>query len=69
MIQIDRLRGEIARAGLSQSKVAKELGIAPKTFYGKMKIGIFGSDEIEKMIDLLNIEDPAGIFFASKVTQ
>nr|DAT36394.1 MAG TPA: hypothetical protein [Caudoviricetes sp.] len=31
-----------------------------------MKIGVFGSDEIQIMIDELHIEDPAAIFFAKK---
>ena len=31
-----------------------------------MKIGVFGSDEIQIMIDVLNIEDPAAIFFAKE---
>ena len=64
MIRTDRLRGIIAEKGYSQSDVAKEIGITPKTFYEKMKVGIFGSDEIETMIDLLDISDPVGIFFA-----
>ena len=34
-----------------------------KTFYLRMKKKVFGSDEIEKMIDYLNIEDPMTIFF------
>lgn len=64
MIRTDKLRGVIAERGLSQADVAKAIGIVPKTFYDKMKIGVFGSDEIEKMIDLLEIEDPISIFFA-----
>ena len=42
------------------------IGITPKTFYEKMKIGVFGSDEIQVMIDNLKIEDPIAIFFARK---
>lgn len=68
MIRTDKLRGIIAEKGLSQSNVAKELGITPKTFYEKMKIGVFGSDEIEAMINLLDIDDPVSIFFAKGVT-
>lgn len=64
MIQTDELKGIIAKRGLSQAKVAKMLGITPKTFYEKMKAGVFGSDEIQIMIDNLNIEDPVNIFFA-----
>ena len=64
MIQTDELKGIIAKRGLSQAKVAKMLGITPKTFYEKMKAGVFGSDEIQIMIDNLNIEDPVDIFLA-----
>ena len=65
MIDTNALRGRIAEKGLSQAKVAKYIGITPKTFYEKMSKGIFGSDEIETMIVLLEIDDPAKIFFAS----
>lgn len=68
MIQTNELRGIIAKNGLSQAKVARILGITPKTFYQKMKIGVFDSDEIEAMIKELNIEDPCAIFFGLKVT-
>lgn len=66
MILVDDLRGIIAKNGLSQSDVAKMIGVTPKTFYEKMKNGVFGSDEIQIMIDKLNIEDPVRIFFAKK---
>lgn len=68
MIKINELKGVIAAKGLSQKAVALELGIAPKTFYIKMKKGVFGSDEIEKMIEILEIKNPTEIFFASDVT-
>ena len=62
MIKTDELRGIIAKNGFSQSDVAAKIGITPKTFYEKMKIGIFGSDEIEVMINMLHIDDPVPIF-------
>lgn len=68
MIRTDKLKGVIAERGKSQAEVAVMLGITPKTFYEKMKIGIFGSDEIQKMIDELAIENPMEIFFAQEVT-
>ena len=68
MIKTDELRGVIAKNGLSQSDVAKMIGITPKTFYEKMKIGVFGSDEIQIMIDKLHIKDPVSIFFCTWVT-
>lgn len=68
MIDTNALRGKIYEKGYSQRKVAEEIGITAKTFYSKMSTGVFGSDEIEKMIDLLDIEEPAKIFFAKNVT-
>lgn len=66
MIKTDELRGLIAQNGFSQTDVANKIGITPKTFYEKMKAGVFGSDEIEVMIDMLHIQNPAEIFFARK---
>lgn len=62
MIKTNELRGIIAKNGLSQSAVAAKIGITPKTFYEKMKNGVFGSDEIQIMIEVLHIDDPAAIF-------
>lgn len=66
MIRTDELRGVIAKNGLSQSDVAAKIGVTPKTFYEKMKNGVFGSDEIQVMIDELHIDDPMAIFFAKE---
>lgn len=68
MIDTNGLRGLIYTRGLTQSKLAIKLGMVPKTFYDKMKRGIFGSDEIEEMIILLNIDNPIPIFFTRAVT-
>ena len=68
MIDVNALRGEIAKAGESQVSVAKAIGITPKSFYEKMKKGVFGSDEIEIMIELLKIKEPLVIFFPQFVT-
>ena len=64
MIKTNELRGIIAKNGLSQTDVAKMIGVTPKTFYEKMKNGVFGSDESQIMIDELHIDDPMPIFFA-----
>ena len=64
MVDTNRLKGIIVQNGKTQEEVARYIGISPKTFYSKMKRKVFGSDEIEKMILLLNIDDPAPIFFA-----
>lgn len=64
MIRTDKLKGKMAEHGYTQKDMAEAIGVTPKTFYTKMKAGVFGSDEIEIMIDKLVIDDPAAIFFA-----
>lgn len=61
-----RLRGIIAERGYSQREVAKRIGMTEKTFYSKMKSGVFGTDEATKMVELLDIHDPASIFLTQK---
>ena len=66
MIDTNKLKGIIVSRGYTQHDVAKRIGITPKTFYDKMKKGVFGSDEMQIMVDMLNIDDPVKIFFAKK---
>lgn len=68
MVDTNELRGIIAKNGKTQTDVAKMLNITPKTFYSRMKKGVFGSDEIQIMINELNINNPMEIFFATTVT-
>lgn len=68
LIDTNELRGIIAKNGLSQSELARKLGMTPKTFYDKMKKGVFSSNEIEKMIVQLGIENPIAIFFVNNAT-
>lgn len=68
MIRTDELRYLIAKRGKTQTDVAKHIGIAPKTFFEKMKKGVFLSCEIDKLIDYLSIENPAEVFFAKEGT-
>lgn len=67
MIDTAELRGLIYKRGLSQRKVAEKLGITDKTFYDKMKKAVFNSNEMDAMIDILEIDDPAEIFFKRPV--
>ena len=68
MIDTTRLRGLIAENRLSQSQVARELGIVPQTFYNKLRRGDFLVSEAEKMIILLHIDNPVDIFFKPQGT-
>ncbi len=68
MINTNELRGIIAKNNKTQSDIAKMIGITPKTFYLRMRKGVFGSDEIQIMIKELNIKNPMDIFFANEIT-
>lgn len=68
MLDRNALRAEIVRNGFTQKDIAKNLGISEKTLISRMKKGVFGTDEVEKLIFLLKIKDPQAIFFATEVT-
>lgn len=68
MLAADKLKKVILERGYSQAEIARKLGITPKTFYKKMKKGVFLSNEIEAIIEILEVENPFDIFFASQVS-
>ncbi len=69
MVNTDELRGIFAKNKKTQTDIAKMIGVTPKTFYLRMQKGVFGSDEIQIMINELNIENPMEISWAQEVTQ
>ena len=66
MFSKNELRAELARKGYTQKSLAEKIGMTPKTLYLKMKTGKFGTDEVNKIMEVLNIQDPIPIFFAKK---
>jgi len=56
------LKAEIVRNNLTQKQLAIEIGMSPATFVRRMKRGVFGTDEVERMIKRLHITNPAEIF-------
>ena len=66
MIDTAKLKGLIVERGYTQKDVAKMIGVSPKTFRERMKRGVFGSDEIEIMMNELKIDNPMKIFFINK---
>ena len=69
MVNVNKLRGKMAERGQSGIDMAKVINKTPKTFYEKMKKGVFDSDEITAIVEHLSIENPMEIFFAEEVTQ
>lgn len=70
MVNANKLNDLIVEKGYSQAEIARLIGIAPKTFYEKMSKGVFLSNEIEKMIDILGVQDESQvieIFFKRKM--
>ena len=68
MIDVNKLRGLMAEKGRTGIDMARVIKKTPKTFYAKMKKGVFDSDEIAAMVDDLGISNPLCIFFADEVT-
>lgn len=68
MLNKKALRAAFALRGRTQGEVAAHIGISEKTFISRMKRGAFWTDECEKMIAFLQIENPSEIFFAKEVT-
>ncbi len=63
MVNINELKAAMVRKGFTQYQVAEKLGITPRTLSNKLRKGVFMSDEIEHMIEMLEIRDPMPIFF------
>lgn len=69
MIAVNKLKAAIVESGLTQGEVAREIGLTDRGFRYRLKKGKFYNTEIEKLISILPISDPMGVFFADKVTR
>lgn len=63
MFSAPELKAQMARRGYTQERLAREIGVTPKTLYLKMKSGKFGTDEVTQIMRVLDIQDPVPIFF------
>lgn len=62
---IDRrlLKSEIVKNGMTQTEFCRKICMAQSTFIRKLRLGNFTTNEAERMIKVLGIENPAEIFF------
>lgn len=67
-MNINKLKGLFVEKGYTQQDIAKELKMTPNTLRRRMKDEVFNTDEINKLIELLDIKDPMEIFFKNNVT-
>jgi len=68
MLNVLEFKAAMVRKGFTQKEIAQYLGISEKTFCNRIKNKRFGTDEIEKLIPLLEINNPMQIFFDGIVT-
>ncbi len=67
MINANLIKAKIVEKGMTQQQVAEKIGMSAKTFSIKMNNGKFGLDEAEKLIVLLQIDQPEKYFFKDVV--
>ena len=68
MVNINLLKSEIVKNGMTQEQFCKKIGMSHSTFIRKIKKGIFNTDEAATIAKVLNVKDPSEIFFAYKLT-
>lgn len=63
-----KFRAQIVLKGLTVKDLATQLGVNESTLHRKIRQdGNFSRDEINKLISILEIENPADIFFADEL--
>ena len=69
MVLVNELKGRIKAKNYTLEEVAEKIGITYKTLNSRFKNGVFPSDEINSLMEVLEIKDPRPIFFPQCVTQ
>ncbi|MBQ9695578.1 MAG: helix-turn-helix transcriptional regulator [Oscillospiraceae bacterium] len=68
MLNLPEFKAAMARNGMTQHDLAVIIGVSDRTFSERLKRRVFVSDEIEKLMEVLEIRDPMTVFFTSEVT-
>lgn len=64
-----RLLYEMQKKGISIQEMIEKLSMSRSAFYRKCNgISEFTQGEIQKIVDILDLDSPMGIFFAEKVS-
>lgn len=64
-----KLREEMRKKGITVSRLCLEIGISRKSFWSKCKgLTEFKQSEMAKIIDVLELDNAAEIFFPAKVS-
>lgn len=54
----------LAAKGFTKDELAEKIGMSRSTLTRRLKTGVFGTDEVKKIVTVLGIENPMSIFFA-----
>lgn len=68
MVLTNEIRGKMVARGFTQKQLAKKLEMSERTLANKLTKGVFTTTDVEKLIDILKIDNPMEIFFAKKLT-
>jgi len=68
VVDVNKLKAAVVEKGLGYGEVAEKIGMSRKTWYDRIASKKFNSDEMYRLIKVLDIEDPTAIFFADEVT-
>lgn len=64
-----RLLYEMQKKSISIQEMIRKLGMSRSAFYRKCNgISEFTQGEIQKIVDILDLDSPMGIFFTEKVS-
>lgn len=67
MIDVAKIRGLMAEKGYTIRSLSKAMGISEITLSNKLKRGIFNSDEMMQLVELLNMINPSAVFLKNKL--
>lgn len=68
MINVNLLKSIWVAKGDNQSDAASAAGLSSRQFSRRLKKGVLGSDEIDRLVARYEIKDPIPVFFAQLVT-
>lgn len=68
MVDVNKLKAAVIAKGITYEQAYTGAGMTRKMWYDRLKARKFDSDEMYKLIKVLDIADPADIFFADDVT-
>ena len=68
MVLTNEIKGKMVARGFTQKQLAEKLEMSERTLANKLTKGVFTTTDVEKLIDILKIENPMEIFFANKLT-